>query len=75
MNAQHELDLVFNVLLACSRLWDGGERRQSRYEKKRDLMELRWSASSARLPRFFFVHFPNFAMPHMISDLVLNRNN
>ena len=34
MKAQNGLDLFFTVLLACSRLQDGGEWRQSGREKK-----------------------------------------
>lgn len=56
MNAQRGLNLFFNVLLACSRLREGGERRQSGREKKkkkkRDL-KLRRRAGGARLRRFF----------------------
>ena len=54
MNAQRGLNLFFNVLLACSRLREGGERRQGEREKKkkRDL-KLRRRAGGARLRRFF----------------------
>jgi len=51
MNTQGGLDLFFNVLIACSRLRDGGEQRRSGREK--DMMELGRRAGGARIPRFF----------------------
>ena len=69
MAGQSGLDLFFNVLLACSKLQDGGERRQSVREKiNRVLMERRRRAGGAQLPRFFSAYFPNFTIPCMISD-------
>ena len=54
MNAQRGLNLFFNVLLACSRLREGGERRQSgRKKKKKTDLKLRRRAGGARLRRFF----------------------
>ena len=69
MNAQRGLNLFFNVLLACSRLQEGGERRQSGREKKKktrpETEEESWRRTA---PSLFFVGFPNFAIPRMISD-------
>ena len=53
MNAQRGLNLFFNVLLACSRLREGGERRQSGREKKKRDLKLRRRAGGAQLRRFF----------------------
>ena len=71
MNAQCGLNLFFNVLLAGSRLREGEERRQSGREKKKkkktrpETEEESWRRTA---PSFFFVGFPNFAIPRMISD-------
>ena len=71
MNAQRGLNLFSNVLLACSRLREGGERRQSGREKKKkkktrpETEEESWRRTA---PSLFFVGFPNFAIPRMISD-------
>ena len=68
MNAQRGLNLFFNVLLACSRLREGGERRQSVREKKKktrpETEEESWRRTA---PSLFFVGFSNFAIPRMIS--------
>ena len=66
MNAQRGLDLFFNLLLACSRLRDGGELRQSGHEKPDGTEKESWRRTAA--PSHFFARFPNFAIPHMISD-------
>ena len=60
MNVQRGLDLLLNVLLACSRLRHGGEQTRPDGTEK----------ESRRLtaPSLFCTCFPNFANPHMISD-------
>ena len=67
MNAQRGLNLFFNVLLACSRLREGGERRQSGREKKKTRPETEEESWRHTAPSLFFVGFPNFAIPRMIS--------
>ena len=68
MNAQHGLNLFFNVLLACPRLQEGGERRQSGREKKKTKPETEKESWRRTAPSLFFVGFPNIAIPSMISD-------
>ena len=68
MNAQRGPNLCFNVLLACSRLREGGERRQSGREKKKTRPETEEESWRRTAPSLFFVGFPNFAIPRMISD-------
>ena len=79
MNAQRGLNLLFNVLLARSRLREGGEGRQSGREmesgdradvkkKKKTRPETEEESWWRTAPSLFFVGFPNFAIPRMISD-------
>ena len=68
MNAQRGLNLFFNVLLACYRLREGGERRQSGREKKKTRPETEEESWRRTAPSLFFVGFPNFAISRMISD-------
>jgi len=59
MNAQRGLNLFFNVLLACSRLREGGERRQSEREKRKKKTRPETEEESWRrtAPSLFFVGF------------------
>ena len=69
MNAQCGLDLFFNVLLARSRLRDGGERRQSGRAKKKNDNWWNWEGEpAAHASLAFFTPFPNFAIHRMISN-------
>ena len=76
MAGQSGLDLVFlNVLLACSRLQDGGERRQSVREKKKKKKKKTSSDGTEEesrrrsAPSLFFPMFSEFR--HSLHDLRL----
>ena len=61
-----QASFVFNVLLACSRLREGGERRREKKKPRPDETE---EVSQRRTaPSLFSARFLNFAIPRMISN-------